>query len=414
MTHLGILVPQHLVADVTRTLTRLGKRAGVKWSRIPGETTLLVRDPNQPPDDFDFATRPVRRVAITCARFECGSLPRGEGWEFVARLQHTEAGTVVSCAPDETVGLEWRDARAACRHCGTTRYRSETFLLRPPADAAPFARELVQIGRNCLADFMSIDAAAMVARAEYCDLLTDFYPTDPDSEGSWSCGGPWVPATSSVLAHACCQTRVEGFSKGGGSRNRVEFALGRPPEGRLREDWEALQPTAADVAEAHEVALWAATDDKFAASDYGHNVRISLACLGTDGKRMGIVVSAPAAYHRAMGVEAQRRITAAAPDGGHWGEVGKRATVQAQLTRVSYTEGAYGSIAICGFRTESNQDLVWFASGAAPKPEDIGTAYAVKATPKRHETRNGRAQTIVSRAVLSRDLALTGARARAK
>ncbi len=383
MTILSILVPAHIERDVTRQLARLAKHAGVEWTRISGETTLLVPDPDHQ----------GRRIARTCARFEVGALPKGDGWTFVARIQHTEAGNVIACAPGETLDPVWRDSAPVCEHCRTERRRADTFIVRSPDGST-----LAQIGRNCLADFCALDAADMVARAEYCDMLTDFYP--PADEDSWGRGGAYEPETVSVLAFACASIRIEGFAKGGITRGRVEFAMASAPDhGVQREEWLALQPTADDAAEAREVAIWASTDDAFAASDYGHNVRISCACLGCDAKRIGLVVSAPAAYHRAIGYAAQKRATDEAPDGGHWGAIGKRATVRATLTRVSYTEGAYGTIAICAFRTESGSDLVWFASGSHPAATEIGVAFDVKATPKRHETRNGRAQTVVSRAV---------------
>jgi hypothetical protein len=144
---------------------------------------------------------------------------------------------------------------------------------------------------------------------------------------------------------------------------------------------------------------WAALG--LGSSDYDHNVRIVLARVGCDPKHFGILASIPATYHRAIGRELTRAAEANAADGGHWGEIGKRATVKATLMRVGYSDGMYGRIAICTFRTAEGSDLVWFASGSAPGLADVGTVYSVKATPKRHDSRNGRAQTVISRASLS-------------
>lgn len=422
----SVLVPEPIVSDVTKILTRLGKRAGVEWRTLDGHTTIIVDEHIVTAHDYNGVAcrwRTVQRV-VTCARIECGELPRQDGWTFVARLEHTECGVVVSCPLGERLDPAWREAEPVCDHCHTKRRRNDTFVLR--FDGLPESRgcpgdwtsnngccgrcavhrnehwALKQIGRNCLADFLQADPASLVARAEWCATLAPFFSCgDPDERDPW---GSWArfgeTSTLEFLAQAVACVRIDGFAKSNTERSTVSETwtyMGSPPRDKgMFEDWKAHQPTETDAQTANEIMLWAATDDDFARSDYGHNLRVSLACRGVNRQRSGIVASAPSAYQRMLSKASPRGASA-----GHWGEVGKRSTVLATLKRVHYTDGMYGRVAICGFETAEGHDLVWFASGDAPSESDIGTAYSVKATVKRHDERKGRPQTVISRAKLT-------------
>jgi hypothetical protein len=55
------------------------------------------------------------------------------GWEFIATLGHEEAGNIVSAVPGLTTEGElapFRNAKPACNHCGFSRKRNDTFILR--------------------------------------------------------------------------------------------------------------------------------------------------------------------------------------------------------------------------------------------------------------------------------------------
>jgi hypothetical protein len=58
---------------------------------------------------------------------------KAAGWEFVATLGHEEAGNIVSAVPGMTTEGElaaYRTAKPACNHCGFSRKRNDTFILR--------------------------------------------------------------------------------------------------------------------------------------------------------------------------------------------------------------------------------------------------------------------------------------------
>jgi len=58
---------------------------------------------------------------------------KANGWEFIATLQHEEAGTIVMAVPGLTTEGElapFRTAGPACNHCGFSRKRNDTFIVR--------------------------------------------------------------------------------------------------------------------------------------------------------------------------------------------------------------------------------------------------------------------------------------------
>src|SRR6188474_1381037 len=129
----SILIPEDLSKDILRRLGNLARKCGVSHDVIPG-TTL-------------WAPYGHAHDRVECVRVTVGEFPRANGWTFVAKIEHTVAGNLISCAPGETLDESYRTAKAHCDHCNTQRGRTETFVIRSPEG------ELKQIGRNCLADF---------------------------------------------------------------------------------------------------------------------------------------------------------------------------------------------------------------------------------------------------------------------
>lgn len=382
---ISLLVPSTVYEAVEAKLKRLAKRAEVPWERIPGETEIIVTEQVETGDVEPYLVKDVKRV-LSCARIAVGALPRANGYTLVARLEHTEGGVILAYAPGES-GLpeSYREQANHCDHCQTKRHRNDTFVLRA-ADGS-----LKQVGRNCLADFLGADATRFVVRAELALLVTQMGEPSgwDDFAGFGGCRG-YLPTYHFV---ACALASIErfGFIKSGregATKDHAAWLCNVPPkEERARKEWRKQQPTEEQCARAAEIVAWGKSVDP--SSEYLHNLRVALNCGAAEHSRQGLLASAPNAWMRAMGKE-----RAPVVDAGHWGAVGKRASVDAELVRKTFTEGLYGSVAVCGFRTAEGHDLVWFASSDAP---DLGWKGKLTATVKRHDERKGRKQTIVSR-----------------
>jgi len=86
----------------------------------------------------------------------------------------------------------------------------------------------------------------------------------------------------------------------------------------------------------------------------------------------------------------------------HVGTVGKRLDLVATLEALIVIEGSvYGPKFLHKFRTDRGEVLVWFASGTAGAGhEDVGKEFAIRGTVKEHGTRDGAAQTVLTRCKL--------------
>lgn len=233
-----------------------------------------------------------------------GIAPCINGWTLVCRIEHTPAGNLVSGATGCREDLSaWHNAAPRCDHCSTDRARRDTFILRATDG------HTIQVGRSCLADFVRSEDAVRIMNAA---MWGDFFPPNPEGEG---CGfGQMTFATITILEFACAAIRVDGAYRPAASdrstRNLVDFALLPCRTAERRTEWLSLQPTPVDVKLAAKVQAWAREQS---GSDYAHNLAVACSALGESGRVRGILVSAPAAYAKAMGLEASRTKSASVP-----------------------------------------------------------------------------------------------------
>ncbi len=373
---LSLLVPQEALPKVYKRLDKLARSAGVLCEEIPGTTTLI-----------DGA-----RV-LTCARITIGDLPAVGGYEFAARIEHTKDGNVVVRGPAETQDLDesWRTAEPLCSHCSKKRLRKETFLLRQ------YGVALLQIGRNCLADFLMTDPSRMVALAELVKAIRE----ESDDEHWGSYGGYWEVAPVAFVACAVASTERYGFKKSSeenSTRQHAEWLSG-PPPGETYEQWKKEQPTEDQIECAHQIVAWAATPGE-SASEYRWNLSLAVKQPGI-GKHAGLLASAPSSYFRELGRELGKKAPAPRPDGYAVAEKGDVFKGEVTLIRhyLQADDKWSTSKAICTFRTDDGHEIVWYASGIAPKPDMIGMRFQVKGRCKRLSEARGNycRQTVLAR-----------------
>jgi hypothetical protein len=86
---------------------------------------------------------------------------------------------------------------------------------------------------------------------------------------------------------------------------------------------------------------------------------------------------------------------------GHWGTVGKREIVEVKVVKTIAIEGDYGTSWLCIMEGAEGHALKTFSTGAfvddAQRVEGTEETLKVKATVKKHDTYNGKPQTIVTR-----------------
>ncbi len=373
---LSLLVPQEALPKVYKRLDKLARTAGVLCEEIPGTTTLIAG-----------------ARTLTCARLTIGDLPSVNGYEFAARIEHTKDGNVVVRGPGETHDLDesWRTAEPLCAHCGKKRSRKETFLLRQ------YGVALIQIGRNCLADFLMVDPSQMVALAELIKAVHG----ELDEERWMSYGAHWDFAPVAFLACAVASTERYGFVKSSepGSTKDDAWALLsplHPTGGKTQKQWEEEQPTEDQIEYASAIVAWAASPPS-GASEYLWNLSIAVKQSGI-GKHAGLLASAPASYNRFLGKQVQKKL---APERAEGFAVEKGEVFKGEVTLIRHylhhDEKWDTSKAICTFRTDAGHELTWFATGIAPKPDMQGMRFLIKGRCKKHETYKGINKSVLSR-----------------
>jgi hypothetical protein len=322
-------------------------------------------------------------------------MPAVNGFDFIGKISHTEAGNLLSMAPAEygtALPVEWRDAKPTCDHCHTSRKRAETFIIRSPEG------EILRVGRNCLADFVKDDPSQLIALALFQDSLAEIRESDYDDDSLPR--GVWAPETFHFLACAVASTEVHGFKKSSEEESTAGHAgflcAPMPRTEPYRQAWIDGQPTEEHQAQAVAIVTWLDTQDG-RTSDYMHNLQVACQCLAATRKTQGLLASAPACYARAMGVVAGRK--AEKTESKHVGHVGQRLDLEATIVRVSHYDTHFGTKTIVAMTSSDGSDLVTFTtSHDAPRLADVGRQYTVRATVKEHGAYQGRQQTTLTRA----------------
>ena len=101
-----------------------------------------------------------------------GEPPKVEGYEFIARMEHTPEGNFIYTSPHSSVPnlpAEFKTVNQHCDVCHTPRERNDTFVIKMEQDDPKRfpdkkAGDLIVVGRNCLARFLpGISISGLIA-----------------------------------------------------------------------------------------------------------------------------------------------------------------------------------------------------------------------------------------------------------
>lgn len=382
------------VEDLTAKLVTMNKRA-----KRTGTAALTL----QTVGTELHAIGEGKVLAVAVVRV-VGPVPRIADHTFLARVEHHgELGNIVTRAPgqiDASLPLSLRTDDPTCDHCHTRRGRKDTFVLSAPDGT------LKRIGRNCLADFLRTADVSDALRMWTLLRTIEAELSDDDGAESWGSSGGGFSGYSVLEFLAAvarcinaCGWRSRAAARADGGTSTVDdalTALGPKPGstyGSAAEEWERMQPTAADAAEAAATIVWGAA--LTGESDYAANLRIALQLGYVEARNMGLVASAVVSRRKDLAIAFERARRATKPASAHVGVVGKRMELVLTVVRVRHTAGDWGVTTILAMEDAAGNEFTWFASGE-PKFE-LGMQLTGKGTVKKHDTYNGRAQTILSR-----------------
>jgi hypothetical protein len=338
---------------------------------------------------------PITRIPLS---LPCGSVCYA-GWTFVAALQHLDGENIVRAVPGQTVPEMYRHRGPTCDHCKAVRRRHDTYVLRHEDE------RVLQVGSTCIQDFLGSDEAGKLA--SQASLLAEARGL---AEGACEGSGGSASADRTLaeyLPYVAWCVRVEGWTsrtvaRETGKNATADYAWTYLTDAKAREKAGA-KPTDVDDALAAEAEAWAEalTDDEVdteKGSDYLHNLRAVARTGLVTFRTAGIAASAVTAYQRAIGRARERAERAARPVlDAHVGTVGKRETFAVVLDFVTGYDTEYGYTTVLKFRTPEGACLVWKASSTELGRGDVGKAFALTGTVKKHDDYKGAKQTMLSR-----------------
>lgn len=365
-----------------------------------------------------------------------GSIPKIEGWTFVASIDFEETGVILRSRPGEDTPEQYRNlTEPRCEHCNKIRRRKNTFVIRNTESG-----ETKLVGRACLQDFLrSADVNAALEWLEFERSLTELGgDPDADDEG-WGGGSRYNPPIPTVtwLAASHAMIRTFGYvTKKDADFKDTTSTAGRtedflfPPRGERRwwdEAYGSINITDRDKERALACVAWVRTELR-AENDFTHNLKTLMAeqeyerkieaehpgsgmfAHSFNAKYMGFVTAAMGSYLREQDTLAERQRKAFKNE--HIGNLKERGEMLLTLEAVRWFEGdPYGrdrglGRAMMRFVDEEGHILIWWTSrvptievdGEATKVSDLeGFTFRAKATVAKHGEYKGVAQTRINR-----------------
>ena len=173
-----------------------------------------------------------------------GEPPHIDGYEFIARLEHTPEGNFIYTNPKSSVGnlpAEFKTMNQHCDVCHTNRDRNDTFVIKMEKDdPARFpdkkAGDMLIVGRNCLARFMpGLSVAALIAWTRMIENMREDVKAAGEMEefeGGMGGGGKYYEDPDHLLKYLAgtyLQTGVYISKKLASQNAQAAMDTGAPP-----------------------------------------------------------------------------------------------------------------------------------------------------------------------------------------
>jgi hypothetical protein len=353
---------------------------------FPPEFHLCRGTPVRTSTDGAWTSRQLVDLELIAAR------PVLAGWDFLAVIEPLEGGNLLRQVPGADVAegelAPWRQGRISCNHCGTSRRRTETFIVRADgSDPAIAAGTYKQVGRNCLESFLGGKSpASIVAQLAWPDVVRT---AGEDGEGGWGGGSsPRVFQPEIFLAQTAACIRLDGWvSRSQARADADDFGTGRyvqstadqvcylltPPfGGDPRGDWRAAcercRPTDADIARGTAALAWARTMVPTSVSAHGRILERE--------------------------IEARCHTRTGGRPSQHVGEVGQRLDLELEVQHVNSRDTDYGLLHIISMRDQIGNLIVWMTGSTTAT---AGDRFHVRGTVKKHNEYQAEQQTVLTR-----------------
>jgi hypothetical protein len=353
-----------------------------------------------------------------------GTPPIIDGYEFIASIEHSDAGNIINISPAASVKelpAEFRTSNTDCDYCHTKRDRLNTFVLRETATG-----KFKKVGRSCLKNFLpGKNPAAILGYAEILSKLLGSLvggeSAEPDSDFGGGGGYSKYYDADTFFYYVCVAYVLNGERYVSGKAARENEGLTSTSHlamALMNLNWQSddfkkeyrhrIEAAATKAkALATEVETWADAKDwdaemqnKPDMATYFHNMKVISKSPAIQYKNAGYHASLLGVYLREkIWKEKQAVNQVAAKTKTHIGKVGEKITFIGVLKKYKSWANDYRGIThMYVFNDIDNQnEIVYFATVDMGIEE--GKSYKVTATVKAHQISkfNQAPQTIITR-----------------
>lgn len=370
------------LALVQHKIQKLNRRA-VKLGLQPLELRVLGEEYQKHPEREGFLLKYLFVELV-------GEAPKVAGWEFVAAIDHLEAGNIVRVLVDEQLPAHYRTALPTCEHCNRKRSRQSTFALRNELG------EWKQVGRTCLKDFLGHDATLAIIKAGFLSSAMEAMGGG-DPSGRHPLTHVELQRYLSAVAAAIRQYGWVASGRQDVVENMRMPTCQRALNGLLRSNRDEVLVIEEQDESLARVALQTVTQHlagKTALGNYEHNIQVIASSPTLALKSKGYAASILPFYHR---LTATAKPKADVPVSNYIGDVGKRSEFKLKLERVvTLPATGFGPSYLLRFVDTAGNAAVWF-TGAARNNYEEGQEYTLAATVKKQEEFRGVKQTTLTR-----------------
>lgn len=354
-------------------------------------------------ETFEEVTVDGRKYMVKFITVEASGTALINNWEFVASIEHTANGNIVSSGYSGIeVPVKYRDSKPYCDHCGSNRYRKETYIVYNTVTG-----EFKQVGKTCLKDYThGMDAGHIAALAESLAYLEDCASVD---FGGFSVVSYYEP--KKFLQYVIETVKHFGYvpsSEWESTRSKTSdffylleenWAASSEYKATLKEtikriNYEPLSDENSKSADAMINWLFNEADDS---SDFIHNLKVIFSGDYTRAKFFGYIAGLVPAYAKAVNKQQElAKATEDAKKSKYQGNIGDRIEVDVASAQIVTSWGTqWGMTYIYKFTDIHNNVYTWKTSNWYDLDKDV--IKTIKATIKAHNEYRGTEQTELTR-----------------
>lgn len=392
-------VPDYLLPQVEAIIERINRRA--KKLGVDG-FTLVKGEPFDREVSVDrdgLGIQPKKWVRFIPVTIEGPTIKAQGGWRLAGRVDFEDGATIVNAKPGSELPKRFRSIRPICDHCQSDRQRNAVFVFNREGD------EYMQVGRQCLKDYLGHDpAAALWAASEYGGVFDDIdRELDEDRAGGMS--RSQLVSLDEVMQAAAYAVRVHGFVSRKAADDRgasptssavSEYLFGKQERADYLKALTQEDKDKAAAVIAWVQSEWGGKDDQ---SDYEYNAVELTGRRAVHVRRIGLLTSLVAAYDRAN----EERVARAKRVDAWVGKVGERRQFETTFAGSNSFDTMYGTMFVLRF--DSPEGLLvykggtpdWAVEANGGKSLEAGDVVKFVGTIKEHADYKGTKQTMVSR-----------------